>query len=941
MELSSQYKDLNEFLAKHSIKNGAAGGGGGGGDSSQITHTRIGDQKAGIYGGSYLIPKEELPTFYQLYHSKVFEKKQMEYLTEKQQKDGGPILVDLDFRYAAHVTARQHTKEQIQDLLCLGYLEKLKELLVFDGNQSFPIYIMEKPDVNRLADGSLTKDGVHIIIGIQMDHTMQQILREKVLEEIPNFMELPLINEWTAVLDEGISKGVCNWQLFGSRKPGNQAYELTQYWRVSYDESDGEFIMNECSVSDIEYSRELNKLSAQYSEHPKFPMNPAISEVYESRLNRSNSRPKTQTKTKLRLLTTGGDATNSDDGIYSLKDIVDANTLKRAVECMFKSFKTDEYELKEIHEYTQILPAQYYEPGSHEKNIKVAFALKHTDERLFLSWVCLRSKASDFDYASIPALHEKWCRHIKEKPEYGITKKSIIYWAKQDAPEEYDRVKKTTINYFIEKTLVSPTEWDFAMVLYQMFKETYVCSSYVNKTWYVFKNHRWELDEGQTLRYSISVDMYNIYQEKMAVIMNEMNHYEPSDERYAAKSKMVKWVSELSTRMRTTSIKNNIFREAHELFFDKEFTKNMDTNRYLMCFTNGVIDIRNRVFRDGYPQDYITKCTNIPYYPLDTARDKQAMEEIQSFMHQLFPVESLYDYMWDHLSSVLIGENINQTFNIYRGSGSNGKSMLSDLMTLTLGEYAGTVPITLVTEKRVGQGQTSSEIMQLKGVRYAVMQEPTKDTCKLNEGVMKNLTGDSTLQARELYCKSETFQIQFHLVVCTNTLFEINSNDDGTWRRICIVDFMSKFVDPGTQLSIDDSPYQFPKDKNLKEKLPKMARVFASMLVNRVFDTQGKVEICDIVKASSDRYRQGQDHIAAFVAEMIGRKEGAKIAKRELMEQFKIWFQDQQGGRRAPKGVELQEFMDKKFGKSRRDGWHNVEILYPENDAIDELHGSS
>lgn len=924
MELTSHYNDLNEFLAKHSTKKD--------GDTSLITHTRIGDKTTNIYGGSYVIPKEELPIFYKLYYSKIFEKKQMEYLTEKQQKEKGPVLIDLDFRYSHSVTTRQHTKEDIQNLLCLGYLEKIKELMVFKKNVSFPIYIMEKPDVNRLQDGSLTKDGIHIIIGIQMDHVLQQILREKLLEEIPKILELPLINDWPAVLDEGISKGTTNWQLYGSRKPGNQAYEVTQLYKISYDESDGEFIMDERRVSDIDIEKELCKLSAQYDEHPVFEMNPAIKDLYDSRINNKPLRPKVQTKTKLRLLTADPDATEE---IYSLQDIQDHETLKKAVESVLKSFKLDEYELKEVHEYAQILPKQYYEPGSHDKNIKVAFALKNTDDRLFLSWIMLRSKASDFDFASIPILHDKWCKHLKEKPD-GITKKSIIYWAKQDAPEEYERVKKTTINHFIEKTLVSPTEWDFAMVLYQMFKEIYVCSSYVNKTWYVFKNHRWELDEGQTLRFSISVDMYNIYQEKMTAIMNEMNHYEPSDERYAAKSKMVKWVSELSTRMRTTSIKNNIFREAHELFFDKEFTKNMDTNRYLMCFSNGVIDIKNRLFRPGFPQDYMTKCTNIPYYELDVLRDTQTIDSIVRFMEQLFPLAELNKYMWDHLSSVLIGENLNQVFNIYRGSGSNGKSMLSDLMSLTLGEYAGTVPITLITEKRVGQGQTSSEIMQLKGVRYAVMQEPTKDSCKLNEGVMKNLTGDSTLQARELYCKSETFQIQFHPVVCTNTLFEINSNDDGTWRRICIVDFMSKFVDSEAP-ALDDSPYQFPKDKNLKEKLPKMARVFASMLVKRVFETQGKVEICDTVRASSNRYRQGQDHIAGFVAEMVGKKDGKKIAKRELTEQFKIWFQDQQGGRRAPKGVELHEFMDKKFGKSRRDGWYNVEIIYPDNELIDEL----
>ena len=37
-------------------------------------------------------------------------------------------------------------------------------------------------------------------------------------------------------------------------------------------------------------------------------------------------------------------------------------------------------------------------------------------------------------------------------------------------------------------------------------------------------------------------------------------------------------------------------------------------------------------------------------------------------MEQLFPNEELRKYMWEHLASTLIGNNDNQTFNIYTGS---------------------------------------------------------------------------------------------------------------------------------------------------------------------------------------------------------------------------------------------------------------------------------
>ena len=126
--------------------------------------------------------------------------------------------------------------------------------------------------------------------------------------------------------------------------------------------------------------------------------------------------------------------------------------------------------------------------------------------------------------------------------------------------------------------------------------------------------------------------------------------------------------------------------------------------------------------------------------------------------------------MWEHLASCLIGTNKNQTFNIYYGGGRNGKSKLTELMSRALGQYKATVPITLITQKRNTIGSTSSEIVQLQGVRYAVMQEPSKGD-RINEGIMKEITGGDPIQGRALFKDTVTFMPQFKLVVCTNELF--------------------------------------------------------------------------------------------------------------------------------------------------------------------------
>lgn len=922
MVSTSYYKDLPEFLTKHNISPNST-------ETPVITHTRIGSKEHSVYGGKFHIPTEDLCQFFKLYYEDIFIRKRKEYLTEKQLTEGGPLLVDFDFRYSFEIGTRQHSVDHIQDIIQL-YLDELKEILQFKENVSFPIFIMEKPHVNKDVSKQITKDGIHMIIGVQMDHSLQLLLRKRVLTKIGNIWELPLTNDWDNVLDEGISKGCVNWQMYGSQKPGNEAYRLTYYTMASIDLTDNEFMTIPQNIKEFDLSQNLFKLSAQYPDHPKFPIHAKVQEEYNKLVLVNGKKSKPRLKPNLVI------QDENEDEEICLSDIVDREKLDKAIANLFKSLKPSEYAIKEIHEYTQILPEKFYRSGSHLLNRQVAFALKHTDERLFLSWVMLRSKASDFSYDTIPSLFAEWKKYFNNRPD-GITKRSIMYWARQDAFDEYERVKKSTIDYYIEETIQSNTEYDFAMVLFQMFKDKYVCSSIINKRWYTFKNHRWDLDEGYSLRLAISKDMHTIYQDKIDSCLTELQNYEPGDEKQIKLQSKIKKLSELSLKLKKTNDKNNIMREAMELFYDREFIKNMDANKYLMCFTNGVVDFKHKSFRDGYPQDYITKTTGIPHITFDVETCKEYSEQIMNFMEQLFPSETLNKYMWDHLASCLIGIKKEHAFNIYRGSGSNGKSILTDLMSQALGDYKGTVPISLVTDKRGNIGGTSSEIIQLKGVRYAVMQEPTKDSI-INEGVMKELTGGDPIQARALYCDSEIFEPQFSLVVCTNALFEIKSNDDGTWRRLKLVDFKSKFISQGEEHT-DDTPHVFPKDKDLKEKLPKWAPVFASMLVKRAFETNGEVIDCAEVVEASKKYRENQDHLTGFINEKIDRMTGMTVGKQTLHAEFKEWFQGTYGNRKMPKMTELDEAMNKKFGqRNAKNKWVNVFIKREEGpDELEEL----
>ena len=196
-----------------------------------FTHTRIGDKMLNVYGGVYNIPDEDYPEFWKLY-SQHIQSGKLEFLTEKQYSDG-PLVVDLDFRYDADTEERKHTEEDIENIVSI-YAEHLAEM-VSGPMPTYDIYVSHKSTVNRQDD--VTKDGIHLFFSVRVPRIIQKALRAVMLELLPQSLEhLPLINKWTDVLDEGITNGGTNWQLIGSRKPGNSAYEITHAFRVNGEE---------------------------------------------------------------------------------------------------------------------------------------------------------------------------------------------------------------------------------------------------------------------------------------------------------------------------------------------------------------------------------------------------------------------------------------------------------------------------------------------------------------------------------------------------------------------------------------------------------------------------------------------------------------------------------------------------------------------------------
>jgi len=774
--------------------------------------------------------------------------------------------------------------------------------------------------------------------------------------------DFPKTNTWEDVFDLGITKGGTGWQLFGSRKPNHERYGLTHVYQIQFNESDDDFEVSELPINSFNIEENIEKLSARYSNHPALFMKNDFVVKYDRFKETTRNAATANTTNQMRqIIATPNIFQNMVLDLSMIASIKTREELDYALNQFLDSVTDNhlEYDLKATFEYVDILPPSYYEEGSYNKWIRVGWALKNTSPKLLIVWIHLSAKARNFQFSNIRGLCDEW-NDFDFRKQGGLTKLSLIHWAKTDAKEDYERVRRKTIDFYVEQTIKSSStkkdsdrtgcgDFDLANVLYQLYKHEYVCVSIKANIWYQYKHNRWvEVDSGTTLRKSISVQLRDLYNQKSVGFMHTITTEDGREETQAihepiqpnqpqdkVRNRSIR-ILNICQRLANTNDKKNIMTEAKELFYDGTFVNKLDTNVYLLCFKNGVIDFKEKCFRAGRPEDTVSMCTNINYKPLDynNDKDKETVELCKDFLRKLFPEEELYKYMYDHLASTLIGTSTNQTFNMYIGAGRNGKSVLVSLMQKVLGEYQCTVPSTMITEGRAKVGGLSPEVVQLKGKRYGVIQEPSPGE-KINVGVMKELTsGIDPIQARAPYMpQAITFIPQLKLVVCSNYMMEIKSNDYGTWRRIRVVPYKSLFSENPVN-DDPDKPYQYLVDPKFIDKFDDWKETFAAMLVERAFETDGLVKDCPIVMAASNEYRVSQDYIAEYIRDRVVKDSNGKIKKTELNNDFSNWYLATYG-RGGPSPKDVHEYMDKQFGRQKNQSWFGVKIRYDDRDDLD------
>ena len=239
--------------------------------------------------------------------------------------------------------------------------------------------------------------------------------------------------------------------------------------------------------------------------------------------------------------------------------------------------------------------------------------------------------------------------------------------------------------------------------------------------------------------------------------------------------------------------------------------------------------------------------------------------------------------------------------------------------------YFGSLPPTVLTQKRGSSSAATPELADKFGKRVITLQEPEGDD-KINVGFMKNITGQDKIEARPLYGDPFQYTPQFKLLLACNHLPNIPSDDGGTWRRIRVIDFGIKFT------SNPQNKNERKSDPKLREKMKSWSQGFMWLLINVYYpmyvenDGLEKLEP-DRVKDATNKYKADSNVIMEFFNEALEKSnnDDDNILVSELYTNFKIWYTESYNDKKPPaKKVLVEYFLSNGFeikkAKDRENG---------------------
>jgi putative DNA primase/helicase len=282
----------------------------------------------------------------------------------------------------------------------------------------------------------------------------------------------------------------------------------------------------------------------------------------------------------------------------------------------------------------------------------------------------------------------------------------------------------------------------------------------------------------------------------------------------------------------------------------------LDADPWLLNVQNGTLDLRTGKLRNHSRDDLITRITPTEWYV--DAQD----ERWDLFVEQTMPDEGVRSYVQKALGYSLTGSGAEGGMFLPYGDTHTGKTTLLESCKAALGSYAVTMDVETLTSHQRNRdgGRPRFDLVRLMGARLVVSTEVPAGV-RLDEALVKKLTGGDTFVARGLYARTgDEAQASFVIWLGSNHRPSVRDDDDAVWQRVRQIPFREQHLGEA-------------RDKTLKPYLESEARVavLAWLVQGAAMYQADGLETPEAVTSLTEEYRREMNPLWMWAEECCDR----------------------------------------------------------------------
>ncbi|GER00914.1 hypothetical protein JCM17845_15370 [Iodidimonas gelatinilytica] len=237
------------------------------------------------------------------------------------------------------------------------------------------------------------------------------------------------------------------------------------------------------------------------------------------------------------------------------------------------------------------------------------------------------------------------------------------------------------------------------------------------------------------------------------------------------------------------------------------------------------------------------------------------------------------DFFQKMIGYAFSGHVSEQCFFMLQGPGQDGKSTTMNIIRRVMGGYAAVADVKTFLDLGQRSGADASpDLARLSGdVRLVSCSEPPRGA-KLNEALLKGITGGAPITARHLNRDPFEYSPRFKIVMEVNDRPRVMGGDEGIWRRIVPIPFSRKIPDNEIDRTLEDRLVQTEGPGILNWALEGLAMWMAEGL--------GRPEA---VREAVADYRAASNPFSEWFYDRCERDERAEESAADLYRDYQAW----------------------------------------------------